>query len=365
VRRGTAKVKCSFTGLLRVYRDDKFELSISTPPLFKVAGTREAGGGKKTFETAVGNDSTKTTKERQADGRYQITEREKTTANVTNNKAFVTTTTTKETIGDKGQVSLSEPETKRELAPVVCIKHNGSELAATKVLNQFLNLAATLKKLVDDILELLKKGPKVGWSASASLSLFEGKISGEWGYRRVTALDSVEHKWVERYLDFTAAIYLFRLSLTGFGGIEVKSPEILMWAEGELLELTVGLKLEITLDVKLQGTFALKGEADPDKQQAVNAEGTFKLYGQGVACWRGHRCEVQVGVAASGKFKGAVYAGFSSGLGLTGQASHDKVVLYAFWSGPGKRKRSPDFELELIPENENWGPPVAWNIESD
>ena len=360
VRRGSSKVKSYYTALLRVYRNDKFELSISTPPLFKGTGSREAGGAKRTTEITEGDNSTKTTTERQVDGSRRVAESEISTKEATGKVMGKTVTTTKK-FDPSGNVVSSEEITKREIVPVFTVKRNGSELAVTKVINQVMFLIDNIKKL-SNILELLKMVPKIGFSGSFSISFFEGNISGEWGYRRVAVLDTAEYKWVERYLDVTMSIYLFRLSLSGFGGVEVKSPEILNWAEGELLEFTIGVRAELTLDVKLQETFALKGEADSEKQETVYAEGAFKLYGQGVACYRGYRNEVQAGVAGSAKFKGIILVGFSSAIVLTGQAEHDDLVLYAFWSGPGKRKRSPPLELKMLDKNESWGPPVAWNI---
>lgn len=186
------------------------------------------------------------------------------------------------TSGTKTEMSLADgvkdsaqSEQAIELRPGMTIKKNGRELDVSKFLNNLLNLAAKIKKAVEDIQKLV---PSVGWKVSLDLKLLEGSITGRWGVQNAEdfkasdgtlklAYSGERYVAVRKYYGLDFNVVVFGATITGTVGVEVKVDAV-FWTVAELV---------VKLELKLAGETALKWKVSSDVELAPpTLEATLK-----------------------------------------------------------------------------------------
>lgn len=361
----SSSVKSNYNGLVRVYREEEWSLSISIPTLVKakhsyaserggdrttegtleVAGvtvkqdkvTRDKGGIKSIEKTYVNKDGQIVEAEKKRDQRMTVN-----LVDVEINA--VTTKTIKTNV-------YGVPETTREVTPSISLKRNGKEFSFTKLLNDLLNLSKAVKDALNAVKEIV---PKVGFSMDLDVGVCEGSISGNWGYRPDASLDSAEYKWVMPYFDLQLQIVFLRIDFSLMFGIDVKSPNALLVEEGWIYALTLKVQLELGFAVETSVTVHLTGAEDPDKEEKkpFKGEGTAVFKGVGQITLMGKSLKAEAGTKITVTSTGNVKWGLNAGFYLDWSLARSGWIIYATAKGTtGNEHRY---------ENEIWEPAPNW-----
>lgn len=367
------KPKLGITGLIRIYRKEEYELNVTVPAFhsWKVEKKGHTEDGKKerevTYQRKAGDEVRAETSVKSTDGNttertFGFTREDGTYVKGTKevgkplqvelvSTSYGYATSEQSTTTSTPSTGESETNTKFQIQPQFSLKRNGRELKITETINQILNFANTIKDALKAFQECV---PKVGFRLSLEISAFEGSIGGKWGVRVDSSSDTAEYKWVSPYLDLSVNLTILKVVFTAMYGIEVKSPAILYWAEGDSFELTAKVEFKLELEAKLQTTLTL-GPEDPEAKTAP-FQGDSKITAEVkvVVNVFGYGMRARAGVDGGFEIEGAAIYGPNDPFKIAYKVHRKKWSFVAYFTAPGKGEPSPDYEYELWAEAKNW-----------
>lgn len=339
----------SWTGLVRVYRNDTIEMALSFPPLkdktYKKEGERtDKGWESTTTKTNKGQSAYTDTVKRDASG--QITGQ----SSVYQQGWVNQRSTAYERDVTSGIVTAKEPEKKLKIG--LSIKRNGEELNALEAVNKWIESYFSFSKMlfetVSDIQDMI---PKIGFTFSCDISVLEGEIHGSVGTRPEKAWDSEAYKWVTTYGSIGFDLKLLGVALKFGFGVEVSTPGMLDWlvSRGEkAFELIVGIKGSLTLECHLKAEKTIFGPNDPEEEDTVLAsapvEAVLEVYAQARVTITGRTCDAKAGVEAGITGKGEILL---NPLDIRLGYQVKPGTVYAYFRYPGKGQPSPRWEYQI------------------
>lgn len=349
--RTSGKVKKSLRGLVRVYRKEQFDITL-TVPSFKEF--KQSKAEDKTIQVKSVTTSTVETKSLAGDHRSEVHEDGSLkTISETTHAPLLSTKYSLTNEDDGTVVEDKEWESRFKFS----IKRNSVELSLSELVAKIVTTILTFKRLIKVACDVQEWIPKVGYSVSLSMALLEGSVTGSFGWRPDDKLDSGEYKWVTRFGEITFKLTIFQIALTLQFGIEASSPAILNWAGEKFFEFIAKIALELKNQLDLSKTIQLFGAGDDSKSDkkghviaSLSSPSTLDLFLQFKVNVYGYNCEA----------KGGFEAGITVGVDVIWPLNfHYKVTrnpgrLYAYWSRPGKSKPSPRFEKEIWGEKDIW-----------
>jgi hypothetical protein len=334
----------SLMGLVRVYRREQFDLSLTIPAFRKWEESRE--GSKKAGEEwemtgtkSRGSVSTEATWK--AGGPIdEVTETKRTSV------LF------EKSVNNSREEGVSE-ESKRKLK--FSLQRNGVDLEAAKIIEEIIQQT---KDVTENVMEAITSFedcvPKIGFSASASFSLLEGSLTMSWGNRPDPAFDSQSYKWIGPFGELALDVDVVKLELELMFGIDFSSPDILNWAGNKAYEFIAKLELDASLALKLGTKVTLWGGADDDADEGertiVKGEvpASIDLYAQAKASVYGFGLEAQGGLEAGLDAE----ATFVIPPKLKYKVDLRPGTVYGYWSHPFKSEPSPRYEFKIWDERE-------------
>lgn len=351
--RTSGKVKKSFRGLVRVYRKEQFDITLTVPSFkeFKRSKAKDS-----TYDVGKVKFVTKETVENKSwAGKLGSEVREDGSL-----KELAVTTNTplmseKLTVSDEDGEVVEDKEWESRFK--FSIKRNSVELSLSETVTKIVSTILKFKKLIKAACDIQEWVPKVGYSFSLSMALMEGSVTGSLGWRPDAKLDTEEYKWVTRFGEITFKLTIFQIAFTLQFGVEASSPAILNWAGEKLFEFIAKVALELKNQLDLSKTIQLFGAEDDSKSDkkghviaSLSSPSTLDLFLQFKVNVYGYACEA----------RGGFEAGLTVGVDVIWPLNfHYKVTrtpgrLYAYWSKPGKSKPSPRWEHEIWGEKDIW-----------
>lgn len=336
----------SLRGLVRVYRNETIDFSLSFPPLYDKTyykKTKDATGTTIT-KTNSGTPQYTDTVKRDPSG--------KVISESTVHKQGWVNQTTQSSSYDRatGAVTTKEPEKKLKIG--LSIKRNGEELTATKAINQWIEGYFKFSKdLFTALSDFQKMIPKVGFSFSCDITLVEGQLTGALGVRPEPGWDTDSHKWVTNYGKIGVDLKLLGIDLKFGFGVEASTPGIVDWlfSNGEkAFELFVGIKATLTLEMRLKGDATIFGPTENKSGEwtVMSAPGSAKLevYVQAKVTWNGQTCDAKAGLEAGLKAGAEIKM---NPFDIRASCQLTRGVVYAYFNYPGKKQPSPRWEYEI------------------
>jgi len=353
----------TISGLIRVYRQETCDVSLTIPAFKKMEYSLEESvelkkdegqwkkGSTSTETREDWSGSRKTTGRKDGKDSLEFTDK---TGGITMEEGKSTSFTTR----DSGMFheaavktdSKGEVEHSFKVKPKFSIKRNGTELDVTEVANKILEVILGIKhatlKLMD---ELQKVVPKAGLYMTLEAAFFEGTISLQAGTKPDGRVSSPEYVWVESYCEISVKVYVVRLKFTANAGVEVSSPAILNWFGSKAFELICKLAFEISLDLSLECKKSF-GAEDLEKEQewtvtTGEADSTAKIFFQFRAAVAGYSVDAEAGLEAGFAASASVVMPFN----LKYKIDRKAGLIYARYNYPGKGKPSPRWEYILWP----------------
>lgn len=333
------------SGLVRVYRDEQFELTVKLPPwktknYFK-REPEEEGASKDSSTDWNGRGSSVTI---DADKHIQET-------SSTQKQGWVFKSEDKKTHDWEHDEVEESHEEKIDLT--FTFSRNGVELETLTLVTQIVqNLRQTAEKFTEALLDLEESLPKLGVSYSVNVSFLVGTLTGTWGVRPQRAWDTPSGLWVDHYGELTLGLEIMKAEASIQFGVEASSPAILNWWGGKTFELIALVKASVTTALALKGTFAIwgpGGEEDGERTIATSSCNTdAEVYAHGKVSALGFTLEAQAGLETGLDCEAALVIP----LDIKVDATLRKGVVYAFWRAPGKQRPSPRWEHTLWEKRE-------------
>lgn len=250
-------------GLIRIYRDDKFELKVNIPSVYsKGAAFKEKRNlkGKVAYRTAtVAGGETETSVFGSNGDMTEYVEQD----------AGLFLTKTSSLDGPTNEITNTT-----ELSNFVELSRNGRPLHVVDTVNRIIHIRTLILEGLSYLDDLKKLAPKVGFGWSVNLDVLAGNMSGNWGLQSGSKYDTDEYKWVKSYGELNASLSIIRLGLSAFIGIECKSPGILKWFGDPPWEIIVKVEISMELDCALDATINLTDEEVLEKVSKVGKEGS-------------------------------------------------------------------------------------------
>lgn len=338
-------------GLIRVYREDKYQLDISIPSVIsKGASFKKEVNAKgevtKTQATWAGKTTNVEVYGKNGDlkGLAEIDE------------GHFTSKTDK--INDKNEFS-----SKTKLKEFAKLTRNGRDLGALDTINKIMEVRKLIINGFNFIDELKNAVPQVGFGWSTKLDVLSGTVGGEWGIEAGTDHDTEAYKFVGPYGQINLSLALIKFEFEASFGIECKSPSILNWFKNPAYEVIAKVAFKVDLDCKAETDIKLVGKDSTDKVPKIGKEGSSndsdfekvlwtnsvtgkaELYGQFKVNVYGYGMDAKSGVVGSVTAEFKVVKPFK----IRGSAKRGKGYVYAYFVHT-KKKKSPPWEFELYPE---------------
>lgn len=356
----------SLKGLVRIYRDDFFTLSLKLPvpklskksSLYKVEQSYQ--GSEKTHSTAT---YSKTTKNGLLVKESFTADGNKVTKSYDDKGAYVQYE--KETSGygyTKKDVHETTKDPRQEVfleTGTLVIKRNGHDLDVAEKINRILELKRQLESGVDFLQELKSSIPKAGILVDANFEFLCGTIEAKWGLDN-NAKSTTEYQWLTPKFQGELKLLICALAVEIGIGIDTVSPSILNWwgkkAWEIVLKVSCGFSGELSLKSSLlfdensefptrdvEPGCSYQGDNGKEKQLLVNEveiKPTFKavakvnVYGIGA--------EAQANLVGSFKSEAAVVMPFN----VRYKAELDSGKLVCHYTH-GLKKPSPPAEYDM------------------
>jgi hypothetical protein len=338
-------------GLVRVYRDEEWKLSLNIPSLKKFEKSEAA---TRQYNTKDGTKESTTRTEFSGDS---------TTTGTKGGQAFSSQTRDGVTRDSDGSIAVEvdnyfhkqvvkvdadgNVEKSFSMKPKLVLSRNGTEIDFTEILNTIINIKNLLSDGIDSVQRFV---PQVGYTWSLSFSFLEGNIDMSWGVRSDPAISLPQYQWVSRYGDYSINVQLIRIAFNFGYGVDVTSPAILNWFGRKAYELVLKIALEISLALRMSKTGTLFGPKNTDiyqKDEVVVVTGTAEskgdLYLQFTAMVAGYGVDSRAGIQAGLTISASIVVPFN----VKGEFKRNQGLVYAYFNHPFKRKPSPRWEYEL------------------
>ncbi len=390
----------TLTGLVRIYRDDKYNLSFTMPAWKKIEceesrqigffsgeSERKSEYSKESMgDTVASSSASTTTKDDKIiatesnktyikddiahsrsdarsteDGKTTVTKEKSTETEVTNYGLASSTQTKTITKKDGGKRELVYT-TKTEVKPTISLKRNDDEVDFTKVLNDLLNLHATLTNAWNDIQHWI---PQWGWKFTFELSLFQGSIEGEWGTRFTDKHKSESALWCERFFEFTFDCKVIAYEAKLSFGIDFEIGESFKWFGASapfqlLLEIAGTISGEAAIQAKLADK---EGEGEkkeingkPVRPVEFNGKSVMEVDVTGKISIMGMKYKAKGSFVGGIQFDGVLTGTLAKEPNIYGRAFFVETKAYAYMINKSG-KSSKSYERII------WGEKTIWSGE--
>lgn len=185
--------------------------------------------------------------------------------------------------------------------PAFSLTVNDQPLDITKSINNILLIATRLK---DEWEKIKKLVPTVGLKAEFDVSILEGDISAEWGYRSVAEQPCERIARIEQFYRFSVEVMLFKVSLIVKFGVDVSVEN---WLTGGVLvavEVSLSGTISVELPFKAELTASddnLQGSGMLSAKSKAKIEATAKAIFLDVSCTA--KVSIDGGFAINAEFK--------------------------------------------------------------
>lgn len=235
--------------------------------------------------------------------------------------------------------------------PQFSLTINGQSLDVSKRINNILTIAKTIR---DTWNTLQKWAPKVGWSASLDIAIFEGSFSGEWGYRSAPKAENDRIWLVQRYIAVEAELKLFYCKASISFGIEMKVEN---WLTGRpFVEVILKIEGAITVSVPLSMRYETKAgiesldEGDFKSKIAVDSLASLAVIGR--ASLLDITYEASVSIDGGFAIEGEFICGFNCDPKFSGKIFTKPVVVHITLIAAGEDPYRKD--IECLPKKDVW-----------
>lgn len=343
--RKSGDINKNLTGLVRIYRNDKFSLNFKFPSFKEYSrewskndtGLKESTKknkyesktwGRTTYEnsnTSVVNESTGKNIQTHTQGKmigetYYKAEKSMgdKSFDESANKRVITKETRTDSIAmsrssavqyDHNKQELTDKAMPQQIRPTIVLKRNDHEVEISKTLNSLIKLQHDLTKAFNSIDKWV---PQAGGKVTISISVFTGEIEGEWGNRIIENNSHPRYQVVESYLDLSFKLKVFEYSVDISVGLDVSSPAFMNWFGEKLFEMVVkaGIKLsgEGTITSKVKIT-SRKPEIQKIKLEQDNKMDAYLV---GKVTLAGKTLEAKGGLTTGIKFEGDLLVGLKT-----------------------------------------------------
>jgi hypothetical protein len=324
-------------GLVRIYRDDVYELTLKGPAIGKkkVLANNDWANYSNTSVLAPGGAS------KMAFG-----------SGTKESPTTTTITTTPNRVTGQPSVTMTTAPTKLDNNWQVSLKRNGVPL---EMVDMFQSLIKKLVEQANGVLNLIDEIksaiPKVGVWIDCSVSFMETELTLAWGRRRASAgWNSSRYQWLESYLDGRVKITFITFGWSLKAGFEASSSSIIDWfIKRKAFELRAIFLVTVTASVAVDAKLNLRGADLPEEngeiepvsltgKVEVKAGGEIKVNIAGIAL-----VDAAVGVKLAATLK----AGLKVPFDIEIDGKWGKTTFYAkFCSGS---HISPEVEQDLLP----------------
>lgn len=374
--------------LVRIYRNDKYSLTIKIPSWKSLSKSKAASidmhgdhvrqsassksswgekdseySTKRTVNTGKGTDYVETKvggmageekytvlaeKQGQKDGQAFIEEAEK-HAHRSGTVLRTPKTSGKSDSTVKGKKETLIEDMPPEIVPQIIFKRNEQEINFTEFVNNLFHLYKRLKEAWE---ELQAWVPEVGWSAKFSLDIFEGSITGTWGNKYDEAPPATpRYLAIRSFYEITFDLTIYSLKLEVAFGVNIQSPGILdKLLTVKAWELILQAKGTISSKAKLKKV--LKSSESPSFAK-ITSDNSIDLVVIARATVTGVTADARAGVTGGISFEGEVHASFTQSPYIDGTFKMNKLVLYAQYTNP-ITGRTAKCEHEVFKEKVLW-----------
>ncbi len=294
----SSPVNHELKSLVRIYPNDKFELTLTLPPFKKWTHEKESRGwhdkkmksgttsfstfGKKTYESGYerekdGDQAAKwsSTKGILAYGQY-----EEKKVSYEGGKRTEKESSTGYSLGGLKSTTLGD-DGKPEHATSVKLelKRNGEKYDLEKTLGTIVNLVFTIMTAILRIKDIINIIPKIGLTYSIEACILEGGITASWGNRfpEGTAGAGDRYTAVDSYFDVELELKLFDVAFELGFGFELKIPPIVDWFSSQnTLEIVLKAAIKASIDTGIN--YTAKSSSKDNHKIKIESKPKLKVY---------------------------------------------------------------------------------------
>lgn len=355
-------------GLIRIFRKDKWSISLSIPPLgkyeYEKSKTKNFATGevesskstskkwgneqsKTTATTTTSKDGNVVTKKSGENWKGSSGEKYSNEKGQTNDGAPTYHSKEQSTSGPGLEVAsagghlfqwLLPEEIKKPTGVKLVVKRNGKEIEILETVKKVIEAIKNIAEIVKTALDAIKRIPQFGWKITLSIAVLEGSLEGEWGPIMTDKVIEQRYLPVETYFSLIIKFKLFEISLDlsfGFDADIGLGTKFILKA-GLTCSLNVPLEANI-VNTHEPITIALK----PEATFRFNAKLEVSVLGWSLI---NAQANLDGGLSAEGK----VVFDPTSGPKLSGELKRKKIVFSASFKRAGGDLYP--YKNELVPE---------------